>query len=148
MYKHLLIATDGSDLASFAVKEGASLAHALGSHVTLLNVTLPFHVVTADPAMITDTEDDYREDMRRRAEQCLAAAASELEQNGVTCDRVHSVEEHPWEAILTTAKSRGCDLIVMASHGRGGLTTFLVGSQVSKVLAHSNIPVLVARPPA
>lgn len=147
MHKHLLIATDGSDLARAAVREGIGLAHALGAKVTALTVTLPFHVFSTDPTMVTDTEESYREDMRRHAEAFLAPVQQEAVKQGVAVETVHRVHEHAWEAILDTARSAGCDLIVMASHGRSGVSALLVGSQTAKVIAHSHVPVLVARPP-
>lgn len=148
MYKHLLIATDGSELAHHAVREGAGLAEALGARITGVTVTLPFHVFTTDPTMVTDTEDSYRDDMRRQAEACLAPVRAEAQKRGLSFEAVHRIEEHAWEAILDVAARSGCDLIVMASHGRSGLGALLVGSQTAKVIANSHVPVLVARPPA
>jgi nucleotide-binding universal stress UspA family protein len=148
MYKHLLIATDGSDLARYALREGIGLAHALGARVTAMTVTLPFHVFSMKPTMVTDTAERYREDMNREAENFLAPAKKEAAAQGVAVETVHRVHEHAWEAIVDTARSAGCDLIVMASHGRSGVGALLVGSQTAKVIAHAHVPVLVARPPA
>jgi nucleotide-binding universal stress UspA family protein len=147
MYKHLLIATDGSDLARCAMREGIGLAHALGARVTAMTVTLPFHVFSTNPTMVTDTEASYRVDMSRQAEGFLAPIKQEATTQGVPVETVHRVHEHAWEAIVETARSKGCDLVVMASHGRSGVGALLVGSQTAKVIAHSNVPVLVARPP-
>jgi nucleotide-binding universal stress UspA family protein len=148
MYNHLLIATDGSDLARHAIREGIGLAQSLGARATALMVTLPFHIFSTNPTMVTDTEEVYQEDMRRQAQACLAPAKEAAAQQGVALEGVHRVHEHAWEAILDTARIAGCDLIVMASHGRSGVGALLVGSQTTKVIAHSHLPVLVARPPA
>ena len=148
MYKHILVATDGSELSDHAIRQGAALARALGAKLSAITVTLPFHIFSLNPRTVTDTEPRYSEDMRKRADQYLAEAESEAKKNGLSCTLIQREHEHPWEAILETAKARGCDLIVMASHGRSGLSAVLLGSQTAKVLAHSNIPVLVARPPA
>jgi nucleotide-binding universal stress UspA family protein len=148
MYKHLLIATDGSDLAGYAVTEGLNLAQAIGARATALTVTVPFHIISTDPTMVTDTRDAYDQEMRARAEATLSAVAQEADRRGVSLEKVYHIREHAWEAILDVAKASGCDLIVMASHGRGGLGTLLLGSQTMKVLSESHVPVLVARPPA
>lgn len=147
MYKNLLIATDGSDLARCAVREGIGLARALGARVTAITVTLPFHIFSLNTTMVTDTEESYREDMNRQAESFLAPVKQAAAIQGVAVDTVHHVLEHAWEAIVDTARTSGCDLIVMASHGRSGVGALLIGSQTAKVIAHSNVPVLVARPP-
>jgi len=109
MYKHILIPTDGSELSKLALEEGVALAKALDAHVTIMTVTTPFHVITANPVMLTDTPQRYTEHM---AAKKIAAAA------GVECDLVHIEHEHPYKAIIDTAQKQGCDAIQMASHGR------------------------------
>ncbi len=147
MYKHILIATDGSELSASAVMQGAALAGALGAKLTAVTVTAPFHLVSLDPLMVTDTEESYREDMRKLADQYLAAARAAAEKRGLSCNLIRREHEHPWESIIRTADEEACDLIVMASHGRRGLSAVFMGSQTTKVLTHSGIPVLVTRPP-
>jgi nucleotide-binding universal stress UspA family protein len=72
-----------------------------------------------------------------------AAAASAAKQAGVSCDTIQVENEQPYKAIIATAADRGCDLIVMASHGRSGLSAVVLGSVTNKVLTHTKIPVLV-----
>jgi nucleotide-binding universal stress UspA family protein len=123
MYKHILIATDGSDLAGKALVQGLSLAKALASQVTVVTVTEPWATQVTGEAAVSE-------------------AASKA---GVSCTTVHVKERYPAEGILETAKARTCDLIVMASHGRRGLTRLLLGSQAHNVVTHSTIPVLICR---
>ena len=147
MYKHILIPTDGSALSKMAIQEGVALAKALAGRVTVITVTTPFHVLTLDPGMITDTPEQYRRHTEALAGQYLDAAKDIAATAGVPCDVVHVVHEHPYRAIIDTAQSRGCDAIEMASHGRRGISAILLGSETLKVLTHSTIPVIVARRP-
>lgn len=148
MYKHILVATDGSELSAHAVRQGSALASALVAKLSAVTVTLPFHVVSLDPRMITDTEPQYREHMRKLADSHLALAEAEAKKFGLTCNLISREHEHPWEGIIKTAEEEGCDLIVMASHGRRGMSSLVIGSETTKVLTHCDIPVLVSRPHA
>jgi nucleotide-binding universal stress UspA family protein len=143
MYTNILIATDGSELAGNAVQHGIALAMRIGAKVTVITVSPPFHVFTTDTQMIEDTAAQYQARMQQRAEKILGAVAHLSQAAGVACETVHVEHEHPYQAIIDTAASRGCDLIVMASHGRRGISAIVLGSETVKVLTHSKIPVLV-----
>lgn len=145
MYKSILIPTDGSELADKAVRDGIALSKAIGAKVTVLTVTIPFHIFSTDPQTIEDTRPQYNERMRKHAAGILEAAANAAKAAGVACETVHIEHEHPYQAIIGTATSKGCDLIDMASHGRHGVSAMLIGSETLKVLTHSKIPVLVHR---
>jgi nucleotide-binding universal stress UspA family protein len=145
MYKHILIPTDGSELADKAVYSGIALAKALDAKVTALTVVLPFHVFTFDTQMIEDTPARYQTRSSNHAAKTLAGVADLAKTANVACDTLHVEHEHPYRAIIDAADARGCDLIVMASHGRRGVSAVLVGSETLKVLTHSKIPVLVHR---
>ena len=147
MYSHILIPTDGSELSKLALYEGVALAKALGARVTVVTVTKPFHVFTANPQMIADTPEKYREHMAALASQYLDVAKKIAAAAGVPCDLVHDEHEQPYQAIIDTAQKRGCDAIHMASHGRSGVSAILLGSETLKVLTHSTIPVIVCRQP-
>jgi nucleotide-binding universal stress UspA family protein len=147
MYNHILIPTDGSELSKLAVYEGVALAKALGARVTVITVTTPFHVFTANPRMVTDTPEEYKKQMAALAGQYLDVAKNIAAAAGVTCDLVHLEHEQPYQAIIDTAQNRGCDAIHMASHGRRGVSAILLGSETLKVLTHSAIPVIVCRRP-
>jgi nucleotide-binding universal stress UspA family protein len=145
MYMNILIPTDGSELAGKAVQHGIALAERIGAKVTVLTVLPPFHVFTTDPQMIEDTPALYKARMQEHAEKILGAVARTAQAAGVTCEMVQVEHEHPYQAIIDTAASKGCDLTVMASHGRHGISAIILGSETLKVLTHSKIPVLVHR---
>ena len=145
MYKRILIPTDGSKLADSAVHHGVALAKALGADVTALTVTAPFQVLSVMPHMVEATREEYKIQMQQYAAATLAAVAGEAKTSGVAYETLHVEDEHPYQAIIETARLKGCDLIVMASHGRRGVSAILLGSETVKVLTHSKIPVLVHR---
>jgi nucleotide-binding universal stress UspA family protein len=145
MYKNILIPTDGSELAGKAVKHGAHLAKCLGAKVTVLTVTTPYHIFTVETKMVEDTPGEYRKEAQAEGAKLLASAADTAKAAGVACDTVQVEHEHVFQAITDTAKSKSCDLIVMSSHGRRGLSAVILGSVTVKVLTHSRIPVLVHR---
>jgi len=147
MYQHILIPTDGSELSRLALHEGIALAKALSARVTVLTVTMPFHVFTSDPSMIADSAGQYGKHMASLADQRLTVAKDIARMAAVPCDLVHVEHEHPYQAIIDTAQNRGCDVIEMASHGRHGMSAIVLGSETLKVLTHSAIPVIVCRRP-
>ena len=147
MYAHILLPTDGSELSKMAIREGVDLAKALGARVTVVTVTTPFHVFSASVSMVTDTPEQYRKHMAARAAQNLDVAKKVAAVAGVPCDAVHVEHEHPYQAIIETAQNRGCDAILMASHGRHGMSAIVLGSETLKVLTHSIVPVIVYRQP-
>ena len=145
MYKHVLIPTDGSELSSQAEAAGLTLAKALDARVTALTVTPPFQFIGSDPMMLVVSQPEYEKAQAARAEKTLERVKTTAAAIGVPVETERAVSLHPFEAIITTAKERGCDLIFMASHGRGGVAGLILGSVTTKVLTHSKIPVLVLR---
>jgi nucleotide-binding universal stress UspA family protein len=145
MYKHILIPTDGSELAANAVDHGIAFAKSIGAKITALTTTEPFHLFSTDPKMLSDTAPIYKEHATEFAAKTLDAVAKAAKAAGVACETVHFEEGFPYEGIIKTANSKGCDLIVMASHGRRGVSAVILGSETVKVLTHSKIPVLVYR---
>jgi nucleotide-binding universal stress UspA family protein len=143
MYTNILIPTDGSELAGKALQHGVALAKRIGAKVTVLTVLPPFHTITTDTQMIEDTPAQYKVRMQKHAEKILGAVATQAA--GVACETIQVENEHPYQAIIDTAGSKGCDLIVMASHGRHGLSAIVLGSETVKLLTHCKIPVLVHR---
>jgi nucleotide-binding universal stress UspA family protein len=131
MYRHILIPTDGSELAERAVTHGLSLAKFVGAKVTVLIVAEAFA--------------KYTEQIKKHNASVLDRVANAAKQAGVPCDTMQAQDMQPYEAIIATATDRGCDLIVMASHGRGGLSAIVLGSVTNKVLTHTKIPVLVVQ---
>ena len=145
MFKHLLIATDGSDLSQKAVEQGLALAKALGAKVTAVTVTEPFGVSVPVEVSIVFSEEDYQKAMTSSAEKILQGASTAASGRGVPCETVHVKDQFPAEGIIDIAKARGCDLILMASHGRRGLSRLVLGSQANRVVTQSTVPVLICR---
>ncbi len=145
MYTNILIPTDGSELAGKAVQHGIDLAKRIGAKATVLTVVPPFHVFTTDAQVLEDTPAQYQARMQEHAEKTLSAVADAAQAAGVACEMIHVEHEHPYQAIIDTAELKGCDLIVMASHGRHGISAIVLGSETVKVLTHCTIPVLVHR---
>ena len=145
MYTNILIPTDGSELAGQAVEHGIGLAKRIGAKVTELTVLPPFHMFTTDTQMIEDTPALYKARMNEQAVKTLGAVVSTAQEAGVVCETVQVEHEHPYQAIINTAESHDCNLIVMASHGRHGISSIFLGSETVKVLTHCKIPVLVHR---
>jgi nucleotide-binding universal stress UspA family protein len=144
VYKHILIATDGSELAGKAVADGLELAKCVNARTTAVYVTEPWSVtVTGDPVLMYPAI-DYEKAAAQSAANVLSTVRDVANKAGVACETLH-VSAFPAESIVEVAQAKGCDLIVMASHGRRGLSKLLLGSQTSKVLALTTIPVLVCR---
>jgi nucleotide-binding universal stress UspA family protein len=147
MHKHILIPTDGSELSQNAVDYGAALAKSVNAKITLLTVSTPFHTFAVEPVMVTDTPEQYASHVAALAERYLSSAKRVVAETGVSCQTTHIEHDHPYRAIIETAERNRCDLIVMASHGRRGISAIVLGSETVKVLTHSTIPVLVVRAP-
>ena len=149
MYKHILISTDGSEVAQKGVDHGLSLAKILGARVTVITVTEPFPYYAAASsagwAPLPVDISGYEEGRKDAAEKLLANVKVAAAKLGVEASVVHVPDSPPAEAIVETARTQGCSLIVMSSHGRRGLGRMLLGSQTAEVLAHSPVPVLVVR---
>lgn len=145
IYSRILIPTDGSEASQRAILAGVDFARELGAEVVGLTATPEFHVLTADATMLEDTPEQYEQASRVRARRLLEDVAAAARDAGVQCRIEHAVNDDPYEAIVDTAQRLGCDLVVMASHGRRGLKGLLLGSETQKVLVHSHVPVLVHR---
>lgn len=146
MYKHILIATDGSELARKGLEHGLALAKPLNAKVTVLTVSEPLRPEAARAAQLGGSEDPvgyYDQQIDAIMKERFAFIGQRSSEHGVTVELVHEIDESPAEAIVRLAKLAGCDLIVMSSHGRRGLRKVLLGSQTSEVLVHTAIPVLV-----
>jgi nucleotide-binding universal stress UspA family protein len=146
MYKHILISTDGSEVAQKGVDHGLALAKSLGARVTIVTVTERFPVY-AGPDWIPGPAEMEAWDGRQKewATKVLADVKAAADRLGVVAETVHVADAQPADAIIATANKGPCDLIVMASHGRRGLRRLLLGSQTSEVLVSSPVPVLVVR---
>lgn len=148
MYQHILIATDGSELAEKAVQHGLQLAKHMGARITLVTVSEPVVLGTDDAfnlGVLTNLDADLQQARERAADKLFAPAIAQAQTLGVSLNTHHVKERHAAEAIVESAAQLECDLIIMASHGRRGLRRLILGSQTNEVLGQSDVPVLVIR---
>ena len=144
MYKRILVSTDGSEISQKAAQSAAAMAKTLGAELFVISVKEPFPY-SAISEMQPVPPQEFFDAQERIARERVNAVVDIAKAAGVNC-QAHTVEAlHPWEAILDHAKNQKCDLIMMASHGRRGLSAMLLGSETQKVLTHSSIPVLVIK---
>jgi nucleotide-binding universal stress UspA family protein len=146
MYRHILIPTDGSELAEHGVTNGLAQAKSLGAKVSVIVVEDPFDrfkftEMTGRP----EESAKYADEIKKHTTSVLNRAANAAKQVGVPCDTIQVENRQPYQAIIAAAKDRGCDLIVMSSHGRSGLSAAVLGSVTNKVLTHTKSPVLVCQ---
>jgi nucleotide-binding universal stress UspA family protein len=145
MYKHILLPTDGSELSTQAVRDGIRLAKPLGARVTALHTTPQVYPSEMLGRQMIERSKEYVKQVEEEAARVLGAVEATAREAGVTCKAIHRNSDTPWNEIIKVATEQGCDLIVMASHGRHGVTALVLGSETTKVLTHSKIPVLVCR---
>ena len=144
MYTRILVPTDGSEISPKAVQTAIGLAKLTGAELFTIAVKDPFPYSAISEMQPVPPQEFYDAQERIAAERVkavlAAASAAGVKAEGATVEALH-----PWEAILDAAKQKGCDLIVMASHGRRGMAALLIGSETSRVLTHSPLPVLVVK---
>ena len=145
MFKRILLPTDGSDLSARAVLAGVQFAKETGAEVVGMTAMPDFKTFTANADMLESTEDEYLAASAARGGKLLETVTNAARESGVPCTTELVRSDQPYEAILQVARQRGCDLVIMASHGRRGLSGMLLGSETQKVLVHSAIPVMVYR---
>ncbi len=144
MFQRILVPTDGSEITKKAVETTISLAKTLNARVYTISVKEPFPYSAISEMQPTPPQ-EFFDAQERIASARVKAVTDAAQAAGVPCD-AHTVEAlHPWEAIIEHAERMGCDLMVMASHGRRGVTALLLGSETQKVLTHSKVPVLIVR---
>lgn len=148
MYKHILVATDGSELASKGLEHGLALAEPLGAKVTVVTVTEPLQPEAARAAIAGGIDDPvarYDQQVDEAMRTQFASIKQRAAEHGIIVELLHEIDDYPAEAIVRTARLKGCDLIVMSSHGHRGAQRLLLGSQTAEVVSHTNVPVLVVR---
>lgn len=147
MFKHILVPTDGSQLSQDTARRAVSFAKEAGAKVTAFFAKPEYPVAYFGEGALIDptTPEKFAELADQQAADYLGAVRKMCEETGVECDTLATTSDVPYEAIIDAADKAGCDLIFMASHGRRGLSGFLLGSETNKVLTHSRIPVLVYR---
>ena len=147
MYKNLLIATDGSKLSDKALAHAIALAQAVGAKLTAFYAAPDYPMPAYADGVVYEpvTRKEYSKLAAEDAQKILDAVSTKAAASGVECKTAYAIAPAPWEAILAAAKKHKCDAIVMASHGRRGISAVLLGSETQKVLTHSKLPVIVVR---
>lgn len=147
MYRHILVPSDGSELAGRAIDSAIALAKAVGARITGV-YAVPEYIPPVDamvPVYQFPDPEEYARQAATEADVVLKSLGTACAAAGVACELTHGIDSHPYRLILATAKARGCDLICMSSHGRRGFTALILGSETQKVLTHGDLPVLVVR---
>ena len=147
MYKHILIPTDGSELSRATASRAVSFAKEAGARVTVFYAKPEYPIAYFGEGALIDptTPEKFAELADQQAAEYLADVQRQCAEAGVECNTVAATSDVPYEAIIEAAEKSACDLIFMASHGRRGISGFLLGSETNKVLTHSKVPVLVYR---
>ncbi len=149
MFKHILFPTDGSPLSNVALPKAALLAKVLAAKFTAVHVVGEYHPAFESAGFLMPEmkllRKRFEEEGQARAHKVLDEVTKLAAGMGVECTPVIATSDLPYRAIIEQAGKSGCDLIVMASHGRRGLEAVLIASETQKVLTHSKIPVLVCR---
>jgi nucleotide-binding universal stress UspA family protein len=145
MYKRILLPTDGTEFCERAIRHGIALAKLLQAQVVGVTVTQPLHSAVPRSMIPKNLAGIIHSETTKLADEKLAVVERLAREAGVHVETVRQSNDHPWEAIVHTAKDKNCDLVVMASHGRRGVSALVLGSETQKVLTHSTGPVLVVR---
>lgn len=148
MFKHILLPTDGSKLSDRAVQRGIQFAKEARASITTVHVVPEFRMIVDEgfvSPMSGELKKRFENESQQHARKMLAKVEKAAKEAGVKCEAVSVVSDFPYQQIIEIAKKKKCDLILMASHGRKGLSSLLLGSETAKVLTHSKIPVLVVR---
>jgi nucleotide-binding universal stress UspA family protein len=147
MYKNLLVATDGSKLSDKAVTHAISLAQSVGAKLTVFYAAPDYPLPAYADGVVYEpvSRKEYAKLAAEDAKKILDTAIAKATSAGVGCASAYTIAAAPWEAILAAAKKHKADAIVMASHGRRGISAVLLGSETQKVLTHSKLPVIVVR---
>src|SRR3954470_1552050 len=147
MYKNLLVATDGSKLSSKAVTHGIGLAQAVGARLTAFYAAPDYPMPAYADGVVYEpvSRKEYGKLAAQDSEKILGDVATKAAAAGVPCTTTYAIASAPWEAILDSARKNKCDGIVMASHGRRGVSALLLGSETQKVLTHTKLPVIIVR---
>jgi nucleotide-binding universal stress UspA family protein len=147
MFKHILVPTDGSELSQNTAKRAVSFAKEAGARITIFFAKPEYPIAYFGEGALIDptTPEKFAELADQQANQYLGEVMALCAESGVDCTTTTATSDVPYIAIIEAAEKSGCDLIFMASHGRRGISGFLLGSETNKVLTHSKVPVLVYR---
>jgi nucleotide-binding universal stress UspA family protein len=145
MFKHILLPTDGSSLSQVAIQKGVQFAKSIKARITGISVMPEQKYYMYQTDIVVQVKKETVQQHKLEADRNLAVIEKAAKDAGVPCATLCEISDYPYETIIKVAEGRGCDLIMMASHGRRGVGALLIGSETQKVLTHSRIPVLVFR---
>jgi len=145
MFKHVLLPTDGSNLSQAAIQKGVQLAKSITAKITGISVMPEQKYYLYQTDITVQVKEETAKQHSLQANRNLSVIEKAAKDAGVPCETLCEISDHPYETIIRVAEKKGCDLIMMASHGRRGVKSLLLGSETQKVLTHSKIPVLVYR---
>jgi nucleotide-binding universal stress UspA family protein len=147
MYRNILVATDGSRLSAKAVAHALALARALGAKLTAFHASPDYPMPAYADGVMFDpvSPTEYAAMCKKEADKIFNAIGVKAKAARIPFATEHTITATVWKAILAAAKKQKCDAIVMASHGRRGVSALLIGSETQKVLTHSKLPVIVVR---
>jgi nucleotide-binding universal stress UspA family protein len=145
MFKHVLLPTDGSNLSQVAIQKGVQLAKSMKAKITGISVMPEQKYYLYQTDITVQVKEEAAKQHKLQANRNLSVIEKATKDAGVPCETLCEISDYPYETIIRVAEKKGCDLIMMASHGRRGVKGLLLGSETQKVLTHSRIPVLVYR---
>jgi nucleotide-binding universal stress UspA family protein len=145
MFKHILFPTDGAATCKHIIKDCIAFAKSIGAQVTALHAMSKYYPYSYASEMPMESIERFRHECVLAAEEFLDEIRKVAREEGVRCNALYVASDYPYDAIIRTATEQGCDLIVMASHGRKGVKGMILGSETQKVLTHTKLPVLVFR---
>lgn len=145
MFKHILVPTDGSELADKAAMQAIEVAKSLGSKLTFVRITAPPAPIVIEGVVVAYPAEELRAQMKERVTSHLGGLDAAAKTAGISSASLHVEHDQPWKAIIESAERIGADLIMMGSHGRKGVAALVIGSETHKVLTHTKLPVLVCR---
>ena len=145
MFQDILLSTDGSRLSRAAIQKGIQLAKSVKAKITGISVMPESKFYMYETDINVQEKEEIAKQHQQQASRNLTVIEDAAEAAGVPCETLCGISDHPYEAIISVAEKNGCDLIMMASHGRSGVKALLLGRETQKVLTHSKIPVLVFR---
>lgn len=145
MFTHILVPSDGSELSDRAFARGLALAKLTGDDIIVLRVTAPPAPILIEGMVIAYPPQEAISRVEAEIAESFAKLEAQANAAGVACSFRQVEHDQPWRAIVDTAETEGAGLIVMASHGRRGVSAMVLGSATQKVLTHTKVPVLVCR---
>jgi nucleotide-binding universal stress UspA family protein len=145
MYRKIVVATDGSEIAGKAVDQAIALAKELGAKLTAVTVTEPYEAIAFAETIGLIDPSEYKKQCDEHANNVLSEVVAKAKISSIVPETIHQDEHWHYAGVIAAAENSGADLIIVGSHGRRGVEALLLGSQAVKLLTHTKIPTLVVR---